>query len=181
MTRVRSLCIVHPYCSAIPPIPRKKTNSYKYILIILWKTVSRNETSCKLGRNASDQPIVRTLKCYSREYNSSARGVRHHGRSSLLRFGHFCSPCTPSCFLPTTLRFDHDRKIPTSGRAGRCSLLAQCGHRWPESRQGTLEHHTSQGCFRFCQHPSHHDPGEFPPPSTTEICQVHTLPGHDGQ
>jgi len=60
-----------------------------------------------------------------------------------------------------TLRLDHGRQISTTSRAGWCSLLAEYSHRWSESRQGALEHHTSQGRVWFRRHPSRNDQGKF--------------------
>ena len=70
---------------------------------------------------------------------------------------------TPHRFLATTPSFDNGDQIPTTEVAGPCSLPAECGHRWPESREGRLERHNSQSCFGRSQHPSHNDPGTFPP------------------
>ena len=62
-------------------------------------------------------------------------------------------------FHATTFRFDHVRRPPAVKGTGQCSLLAECGHRWSESRQGGLKHHTSQGCFWLRRHPAHNDQG----------------------
>jgi len=103
-----------------------------------------------------------SFNCYGREYwqCSSPNGsvARGDGRSCLLGFGHFRT----ACILQTTLRPDHERRFPTTGRARRCLLLAEHGHRWPESQKGALEYHTSQGCLWRHRHSSHHDPSKFP-------------------
>jgi len=57
--------------------------------------------------------------------------------------------------LPRSLRatpfscnyLDHGHKPPATGKSGGCSLTIVCGHRGHESREGDLEHRTSQGWF----------------------------------
>ena len=83
-------------------------------------------------------------------------------RSSLSGLGFFLTAFTPHRFHAATLQFDHGRRVSTTKGTRWCPLLVECGHRWPESCQGALEYHTSQGCFWLRCHPSHHDQDMFP-------------------
>lgn len=56
----------------------------------------------------------------------------------------------PRNFRTTPLpRSYHGRQLPATEGEGQCPLLAECGHRYLESREGGR-----------C--PSHHGPGKFP-------------------
>ena len=79
-------------------------------------------------------------------------------RQSLLGF---LIAFTPSSFCVAILRLDHGRQISTTKWAEWCPLLTQYGHRWPESRQGGLEHHTGQGRLWLRRHPSRNDQSMF--------------------
>ena len=74
----------------------------------------------------------------------------------------FPTASTPHRSLAAALCFDHGRRFQTTEGEGRYSLLAECGHRWPQSRQGDLKPHPNQGRFRLSRNPSHHDPGKSP-------------------
>ena len=64
-------------------------------------------------------------------------------------------------FTAAILRFDHDGQIPTAKGTAKRSPIVEYGHRWRESRERGLEHHTSCGCFWPCRSPSRHDPREL--------------------
>jgi len=59
--------------------------------------------------------------------------------------------------------FFHEYEFPATGTPGWRSLGVECGHRGRESREGGLEHHTSQGRFWFRQCSSNNDQSMFPP------------------
>jgi len=66
-------------------------------------------------------------------------------------------------FSINVAQLDHEyTQISTTEGARRCSLLAEYGHRWPESRKGDLEYHTSQGRVRLCQQSSRFGQSESP-------------------
>ena len=58
--------------------------------------------------------------------------------------------------LAANLGSDHGRQVQTIERAGQCSILVECGHRRPQSREGDLEHHADQSCVRLCHHSSYY-------------------------
>ena len=87
----------------------------------------------------------------------------------------FPTASTPhNSFPATTLCSNHDRRIPAAEGEGRCSLLAGCGHRWAESREGNFEYHAGEGCFWLRRHPSHHDTGNFPSLLRRDVTGSHT-------
>ena len=63
-------------------------------------------------------------------------------------------------FLSATPSFNHGCESSTSRQ---CPLLAECGHRGHESREGGLECDPRQGRFWFRQCYSHNDQGMFSP------------------
>jgi len=64
--------------------------------------------------------------------------------------------------LAVTSSLDHASQFSTTEGEGWNHLIAEYRHRWPESREGGLECHASQGCFWFRQRPPHNDQGTFP-------------------
>ena len=66
-------------------------------------------------------------------------------------------------FLSATTNFNHEPELPTAETSKRCSLLVGCGHRGHESREGDLEHDTSQSRVWFRRYSSNDDQGTSPP------------------
>ena len=63
-------------------------------------------------------------------------------------------------FLATTLRSDHGNGTSTTeGEEQTRPLRAEHGHRWPEYREGSLEHDASRCCSWLRHHSSHHNQG----------------------
>ena len=83
---------------------------------------------------------------------------KNSGRSCLLGFGF---SHTPRRFLVVTLRFYHDRQLPTTKRSGQDHFCAEYGHRRPQSREGGREQHPSKPRLRTCSLTHHNDPGEL--------------------
>ena len=77
-------------------------------------------------------------------------------------FGSFLPTYTSPHFLPTTLRSDHVKQIPTTQGARGCHLGLECGHRRNESRKGNLDHRARQGRFWFRQRCPYNDQSGFP-------------------
>ena len=125
-------------------------------------------------KNPDDQPIAHIelsiLNMFPHRMAMFARGLlRQDGRLYLVGFGPFL----------TALSFDDDNQTPTAEGAGRDALLVEPSHRGHESREGGLEHHTSEGCFWLRQCPAHHDQGMFFLSQDLIFC-IHMLPGLDG-
>jgi len=79
--------------------------------------------------------------------------------SSLRPFFTACALHRP---LAATSSLDHASQFPTTEREGWDHLIAEYRHRGPESREGDLKCHASQGSFWFRQCPPHNDQGTFP-------------------
>jgi len=65
--------------------------------------------------------------------------------------------------LVVTFSLNHAHQIRASVEGeGWSHLVAECGYRGLESREGTLKYHPSQGSFWFRQCPARDDQGMFP-------------------
>ena len=95
------------------------------------------------------------FKCCGREFDPVApnqpvytrRAMASQPPTYLSGFGFFLPTYTSPHFLPTTLRSDHVKQIPTTQGARGCYLGLECGHRRNESRKGNLKHHARKGRF----------------------------------
>ena len=81
------------------------------------------------------------------------------GRPSILGPGPFRTTCVPHLSLATTTTFDHGCESQTAEKSRDRPLLAGCGHRSPESREGWLLYTTSAGRIWFRQCSSDDDQG----------------------
>ena len=77
-------------------------------------------------------------------------------------FGFFLTTSPPRHSLAAATSFNDGCKHTTTERAGQSSLGDKRGHRSFKPRQGDLEHHPRQGCFRLGQCLTDYDQRTFP-------------------
>ena len=109
--------------------------------------------------------------------------TRHHvvgGHSFPFEFSFSFAPYALHRILAASFASRRGYGAPTAETTDQFALLVELSHRRRQSREGGLEHHTSQSrlWLRWC--PPHNDQGTFAPPLPRDP-QVHTLSGFDGK
>ena len=83
--------------------------------------------------------------------------------ASVLEPRPFRTACALRHFLVALSSFSRGCESLTRGRSTRCPLLAECGYRSRESREGGNEYGTGRDRIWFSQYPSNNDQRGFSP------------------